>query len=81
MAVAECSGDLKSFLNCVSGICASNLTAIAILRDSSRVLKEKAEFLNERVREFRTYPIEMSICPCLLIAKHQNLQLEADKVS
>ena len=29
MAVAECNGDLKSFLDAISSTCAPNLTAIA----------------------------------------------------
>ena len=50
VAVAECNGDLKSFLNSISSTFAPKLTAITW--DSQRVLEEKVAFLNvsERVQ-------------------------------
>ena len=79
LAVVECNGDLKSFLDSVSGTCTPNLTAIAnqgLPKGAGRkggVPKRKRK---------SAVPVQSgSICPCLLKAKTAAQCLQAALLS
>ena len=67
VAVAECNGDLKSFLDAVSGTCAPNLTAIATQGLPKGAGRKGG--IPKRKRKSAVPVQSRSIRPCLLNTK------------